>query len=95
MRLAEIRGCALVTEYLTKEKVPYLFGCAGHGAVGLLDGVYNHHGRRIERAARTVTEGGVLDAFAGYCAALDDPGARGGDTGAPAAPLEGPRAEHR
>src|SRR5205085_368622 len=40
--MAEIRGCDLVTEYLIKEKVPYLFGYAGHGAVGLLDGVYNH-----------------------------------------------------
>jgi acetolactate synthase-1/2/3 large subunit len=40
--MAEIRGCDLVSEYLIKEKVPYLFGYAGHGAVGLLDGVYNH-----------------------------------------------------
>src|ERR1041385_510078 len=40
--MAEIRGCDLVVEYLIKEKVPYLFGYAGHGAVGLLDGVYNH-----------------------------------------------------
>src|SRR5581483_10084894 len=41
-RMAEIRGCDLVVEYLIKEKVPYMFGYAGHGAVGLLDGVYNH-----------------------------------------------------
>jgi acetolactate synthase I/II/III large subunit len=40
--MAEIRGCDLVVEYLIKEKVPYLFGYAGHGAVGLLDGVFNH-----------------------------------------------------
>src|SRR6266545_3623273 len=39
--MAEIRGCDLVVEYLIKEKVPYLFGYAGHGAVGLLDGVFN------------------------------------------------------
>src|SRR5204862_417901 len=55
--MAEIRGCDLVTEYLLKEKVPYLFGYAGHGAVGLLDGVYNHQDElkiifpRIESAA--------------------------------------------
>jgi acetolactate synthase-1/2/3 large subunit len=40
--MPEMRGCDLVVEYLIKEKVPYLFGYAGHGAVGLLDGVYNH-----------------------------------------------------
>src|SRR5438094_1909041 len=57
MRMPEIRGCDLVTEYLIKEKVPYLFGYAGHGAVGLLDGVYNHQDElkivfpRIESAA--------------------------------------------
>ncbi len=39
--MAEMRGCDLVVEYLIKEKVPYLFGYAGHGAVGLLDGVYD------------------------------------------------------
>ncbi len=55
--MAEMRGCDLVVEYLIKEKVPYLFGYAGHGAVGLLDGVYNHPDEikiifpRIESAA--------------------------------------------
>ena len=55
--MAEMRGCDLVVEYLIKEKVPYLFGYAGHGAVGLLDGVYNHRDElkiifpRIESAA--------------------------------------------
>jgi acetolactate synthase-1/2/3 large subunit len=55
--MPEMRGCDLVVEYLIKEKVPYLFGYAGHGAVGLLDGVYNHQDElkiifpRIESAA--------------------------------------------
>jgi acetolactate synthase I/II/III large subunit len=39
--MAEIRGCDLVVDYLIKEKVPYMFGYAGHGAVGLLDGVFD------------------------------------------------------
>ena len=39
--MPEMRGCDLVVEYLIREKVPYLFGYAGHGAVGLLDGVYD------------------------------------------------------
>lgn len=55
--MAEIRGADLVAEYLIKEKVPYLFGYAGHGAVGLLDGVFAHQDElkiifpRIETAA--------------------------------------------
>ena len=39
--MPEMRGTDLVVEYLIREKVPYLFGYAGHGAVGLLDGVYD------------------------------------------------------
>jgi len=39
--LPEIRGTDLVVEYLIREKVKHLFGYAGHGAVGLLDGVYD------------------------------------------------------
>ncbi len=55
--MAEIRGCDLVVEYLIREKVPYLFGYAGHGAVGLLDGVFDRQDEikvifpRIETAA--------------------------------------------
>ena len=66
--MAEIRGCDLVVEYLIKEKVPYLFGYAGHGAVGLLDGVYNHQDElkiifpRIESAA-----GYMADAYYRAC----------------------------
>ena len=39
--MAEMRGCDLVVEYLVREKTPYMFGYAGHGAVGLLDGVFD------------------------------------------------------
>ncbi len=39
--MPEIRGTDLVVEYLIREKVKHLFGYAGHGAVGLLDGVYD------------------------------------------------------
>jgi acetolactate synthase-1/2/3 large subunit len=39
--MTEMRGADLVVEYLLREKVPYLFGYAGHGAVGLLDGVFD------------------------------------------------------
>ncbi|MDE2375574.1 MAG: hypothetical protein KGL96_15225, partial [Hyphomicrobiales bacterium] len=32
----EIRGTDIIAEYLIKEKVPYILGYAGHGAIGLL-----------------------------------------------------------
>jgi acetolactate synthase-1/2/3 large subunit len=53
----EIRGADIIAEYLLKEKVPYILGYAGHGAIGLLDGVYDrtdrirHISPRIEQCA--------------------------------------------
>ena len=53
----EIRGADMIAEYLVKEKVPYILGYAGHGAIGLLDGIYKQTDRirhiqpRIEQAA--------------------------------------------
>jgi acetolactate synthase-1/2/3 large subunit len=55
--MSEMRGCDLVVDYLIKEETPYLFGYAGHGAVGLLDGVFHRQDDiklvwpRIEAAA--------------------------------------------
>jgi acetolactate synthase I/II/III large subunit len=55
--MSEMRGCDVVVDYLIKEETPYIFGYAGHGAVGLLDGVYHRQGElklvspRIETAA--------------------------------------------
>jgi len=53
----EIRGTDIIAEYLIKEKIPYILGYAGHGAIGLLDGLYKqtdrirHISPRIEQAA--------------------------------------------
>ncbi len=53
----EIRGADIIAEYLIKEKVPYIFGYAGHGAIGLLDAIYDrtdrirHISPRIEQGA--------------------------------------------
>ena len=33
--MAEMRGNDIIGEYLLKEKVPYIIGYAGHGAIGL------------------------------------------------------------
>jgi acetolactate synthase-1/2/3 large subunit len=53
----EIRGNDIIAEYLVKEKVPYILGYAGHGAIGLLDGIIKQTDRirhiqpRIEQTA--------------------------------------------
>ena len=53
----EMRGADIIAEYLVKEKVPYILGYAGHGAIGLLDGIYKqtdrirHISPRIEQTA--------------------------------------------
>jgi acetolactate synthase I/II/III large subunit len=53
----ETRGADIIAEYLVKEKVPYILGYAGHGAIGLLDGIYKqtdrirHISPRIEQSA--------------------------------------------
>ena len=53
----EMRGTDIIAEYLIKEKVPYILGYAGHGAIGLLDGIHKHTDRirhispRVEQAA--------------------------------------------
>ena len=53
----EMRGADIIAEYLVKERVPYILGYAGHGAIGLLDGVYKqtdrirHISPRIEQTA--------------------------------------------
>ena len=41
----ETRGADLIAEYLVKEKVPNILGYAGHGAIGLLDGIYKQTDR--------------------------------------------------
>ena len=53
----EMRGTDIIAEYLVKEKIPYILGYAGHGAIGLLDGIYKQKDRirhispRVEQAA--------------------------------------------
>jgi acetolactate synthase I/II/III large subunit len=35
------KGGEILTEFLIKEKIPYVFGICGHGNVGLLDPLYD------------------------------------------------------
>ncbi len=60
--MAEYRGCEIIAEYLIKEKVPYVIGYAGHGAIGLLDGIYDRQDKirviwpRVEQAAGFIAD---------------------------------------
>ncbi len=38
--MPKMKGATLISEFLVKEKIPYVFGICGHGNVGLLDGLY-------------------------------------------------------
>ncbi len=55
--MATYRGSEIIAEYIIKEKVPYIMGYAGHGAIGFLDGVYDRTDKikiiwpRVEQAA--------------------------------------------
>ena len=38
--MPKMKGATLISEFLVKEKIPYVFGIRGHGNIGLLDGLY-------------------------------------------------------
>jgi acetolactate synthase I/II/III large subunit len=39
--MSRMKGAEVITEYLIKQKIPYVFGICGHGNVGLLDVLYD------------------------------------------------------
>jgi acetolactate synthase I/II/III large subunit len=39
--MARMKGGELIAEYLSKNKIPYVFGICGHGNVGMLDALYD------------------------------------------------------
>jgi acetolactate synthase-1/2/3 large subunit len=43
--MARMKGAELITEYLIKNKIPYVFGICGHGNVGMLDALYDARAR--------------------------------------------------
>ena len=52
----EMRGTDIIAEYLVKERIPFLLGYCGHGAIGLLDGIYNHTDK-IKHIAPRIEQG--------------------------------------
>jgi acetolactate synthase-1/2/3 large subunit len=43
--MPQMKGAALITEYLIENKMPYVFGICGHGNVGMLDTLYQARDR--------------------------------------------------
>ncbi|HUH85850.1 MAG TPA: thiamine pyrophosphate-binding protein [Stellaceae bacterium] len=43
--MPRMKGADLITEYLIKNKIPYVFGICGHGNVGMLDALWAAEGR--------------------------------------------------
>jgi acetolactate synthase-1/2/3 large subunit len=43
--MARMKGAELITEYLIRNKIPYVFGICGHGNVGMLDPLYHARDR--------------------------------------------------
>jgi acetolactate synthase I/II/III large subunit len=39
--MSRMKGAEVITEYLIKQKIPYVFGICGHGNVGMLDALYD------------------------------------------------------
>jgi len=42
--VAGLKGAEIITEYLIRERVPYVVGLCGHGDLGLLDALYDRQG---------------------------------------------------
>jgi acetolactate synthase I/II/III large subunit len=62
--MAHAKGAELITEFLVKEKIPYVFGICGHGNVGMLDALYDARDRiRLVSPRHEQVAGHMADAF--------------------------------
>src|SRR6266849_5590763 len=43
--MPRMKGAELITEYLIRSRIPYVFGICGHGNVGMLDALYDARDR--------------------------------------------------
>ena len=58
------KGAELITEFLVREKIPYVFGICGHGNVGLLDELYNVRNEvKLVSPRHEQTAGHMADAY--------------------------------
>lgn len=62
--MARMKGAELITEFLIREEVPYIFGICGHGNVGLLDALYSAKDRiKLVSPRHEQTAGHMADAY--------------------------------
>jgi len=62
--MAQAKGAELITEFLVKEKIPYVLGICGHGNVGMLDALYDARDRiKLVSPRHEQVAGHMADAF--------------------------------
>ncbi|HKI97838.1 MAG TPA: thiamine pyrophosphate-binding protein [bacterium] len=62
--MAHHKGAELITEFLVREKFPYVFGLCGHGNVGMLDALYDARDRiKLISPRHEQTAGHMADAY--------------------------------
>src|SRR5215472_4805091 len=59
-----MKGAEIITEYLIRERVPYVVGLCGHGDLGLLDALYDRSGEiRTLSVHHESAAGFIADAY--------------------------------
>ena len=61
--MPRMKGAELITEFLVREKIPYIFGLCGHGNVGMLDTLYDRERIRLISPRHEQTAGHMADAY--------------------------------
>lgn len=61
--MPRMKGAELITEFLVREKIPYIFGLCGHGNVGMLDALYDRERIRLISPRHEQTAGHMADAY--------------------------------
>jgi acetolactate synthase I/II/III large subunit len=63
-RQVPMKGAEIITEYLIRERVPYVVGLCGHGDLGLLDALYDRSGEiRTLSVHHESAAGFIADAY--------------------------------
>src|SRR5213082_1338820 len=62
--MPRMKGAELITEYLIRSRIPYVFGICGHGNVGMLDALYDVRDRiKLVSPRHEQVAGHMADAY--------------------------------
>ena len=62
--MPRMKGAELITEYLIRSRIPYVFGICGHGNVGMLDALYDARDRiKLVSPRHEQVAGHMADAY--------------------------------